>query len=93
MACEHVTEIRDVQPKTPEGCEECLAEGARWVQLRMCLVCGHVGCCDSTPGKHATWHFHETGHPVMRAFRAPGKWGWCYAHALKLGPEEVDERL
>ncbi|MDE1828355.1 MAG: UBP-type zinc finger domain-containing protein [Candidatus Micrarchaeota archaeon] len=78
--CEHMKQANaSVKPKTPKGCEECLEEGTRWVQLRMCLVCGHVGCCDSSVGKHATKHFHDTGHPVMTSF--PSKaWNWCYVH-------------
>ncbi len=76
--CEHMKDANfSVEPKTPNGCEECLKEGTRWVQLRMCLKCGHVGCCDSSVGRHATKHFTDTGHPVMTAH--PGKeWNWCY---------------
>src|SRR3979409_87997 len=65
MQCEHVSQVRDVTPRTPEGCEECLKAGGRWVHLRLCLSCGHVGCCDSSPGRHATKHFHATDHPVV----------------------------
>ncbi|MEW6353705.1 MAG: UBP-type zinc finger domain-containing protein [Pseudomonadota bacterium] len=75
--CTHTGLIRDVTPKT-KGCEECLAQGMRWVQLRMCLICGHVGCCDSSQGKHATAHFQQTGHPVMRSFEPGQDWRWCY---------------
>jgi monovalent cation/hydrogen antiporter len=67
------------QPRTPNGCEECLKEGTRWVALRECRACGHVGCCDSSQGKHATRHFHETHHPVMRAVPHDA-WTWCYVH-------------
>jgi uncharacterized UBP type Zn finger protein len=77
--CEHFSGIDEtkVSPKTPE-CEEC-EKGADWVALRMCLVCGHVGCCDSSEGLHATKHFKQTGHPVMIAL--PGRqWKWCYVH-------------
>ncbi len=66
-----------------EGCEQCLADGTRWVHLRLCLTCGRVGCCDSSPQKHATAHFHETEHPVMRSFESGEAWRWCF----------VDERL
>ncbi len=65
-------------PRTPEGCEECLRDGLRWVHLRLCLACGHVGCCDSSVGRHADGHFHETGHPVMRSFEPGEAWRWCY---------------
>jgi hypothetical protein len=64
-------------------CEECLKEGTRWVELRECQTCGHVGCCDSSGGKHATKHFHETGHSVM-GFVMPGAtWSWCYVHEVE----------
>ncbi len=79
MVCEHLKEIRDVEPST-QGCAECLASGARWVQLRMCLTCGHVGCCDSTKGKHATAHWEVTRHPVMQSIEPGQDWRWCYAH-------------
>jgi len=82
MACTHTDQIvKDVTPKTPEGCEECLKEGTKWVQLRMCLICGHIGCCDSSVGKHATKNFNETGHPIMMSFtgKEPNdEWKWCY---------------
>ncbi len=76
-ACSHLNQIQHVKPHT-KGCEECLKTGGRWVHLRMCLVCGHVGCCDSSPGRHATGHFHETRHPVMRSIERGESWGWCY---------------
>ena len=78
--CEHFAGIdeNNVSPRTPE-CEECKKEGTDWVALRMCLVCAHVGCCDSSEGLHATRHFKQTGHPVMIAL--PNKpWKWCYVH-------------
>lgn len=77
--CEHLTEAGDPEARTPEGCEECLAAGGRWVHLRRCLSCGHVGCCDSSPGKHATAHFQATGHPVVRSYEPGETWRWCYA--------------
>ncbi|MFA9262316.1 MAG: ubiquitin carboxyl-terminal hydrolase 14 [Undibacterium sp.] len=79
-ACTHFSEIptEEVKAKTPEGCKECLAIGDPWVHLRLCLACGHVGCCDSSKNKHATAHFHETKHPVMRSFQPGEKWLWCY---------------
>lgn len=70
------------EPRTPEGCEECLIEGSRWVHLRLCLECGHVGCCDSSPRRHATAHFTETGHPVIRSFQPGEHWRWCYIDNL-----------
>ncbi len=83
--CTHVSQIQNVKPRTPDGCEECLKTGDTWVHLRMCLVCGHVGCCDSSKNKHATKHFRETGHPVMEAY--PDKdWRWCYVDEIYLKP-------
>ncbi len=75
--CSHLDQIHNVKPNT-RGCEECLKAGTPWVHLRMCLVCGHVGCCDSSQGKHATKHFHQTQHPVMRSIERGESWGWCY---------------
>jgi uncharacterized UBP type Zn finger protein len=76
--CIHVDQIKQVTPNTPEGCEECLAMGDSWVHLRMCLTCGHVGCCDSSKNKHATAHFHETDHPIVQSFEPGEEWRWCY---------------
>ncbi|HEY7167343.1 MAG TPA: UBP-type zinc finger domain-containing protein [Candidatus Binatia bacterium] len=81
-ACEHLEHLSVSDfpaPKTPDGCEECLAEGTFWVALRECKTCGHVGCCDSSTGRHATRHFEKTKHPVMRAV-PPAAWTWCYLH-------------
>jgi tellurite resistance protein TerC len=82
-ACTHRDQIKDVTPNT-EGCEECLKPGDRWVQLRMCLACGHVGCCDSSKNKHATAHFHATGHPVMRSIEPGESWKWCYVDRINV---------
>lgn len=84
--CTHLTQVNDVSPKTPEGCEECLAMGSDWVHLRLCLICGHVGCCDNSPNKHATKHFHRTEHPVIRSFEPGEDWGWCYVDQIFLEP-------
>ena len=80
--CIHFRDLPSVTATTPRGCEECLAAGTPWVQLRVCLACGHVGCCDSSPGKHATKHFQSTKHPVMKAYEPGGHWGWCYVDEL-----------
>jgi len=72
----------DVEPVTPDGCEECLRDGTTWVHLRLCLTCGHVGCCDSSPGRHASAHHHATGHPVIRSFEPGEAWRWCYVDEL-----------
>jgi len=76
--CEHIERAGDPAPTTPQGCEECLKTGDRWVHLRLCLTCGHVGCCDSSPNKHATKHFHATKHPVIRSFQPGEHWRWCF---------------
>jgi tellurite resistance protein TerC len=75
--CTHRDQIKDVKPNTP-GCEECTKIGDSWVHLRMCLTCGHVGCCDSSKNKHATGHFHATGHPIMRSIEPGEQWTWCF---------------
>ena len=76
-SCTHLDQIQDVKPNTP-GCEECLNTGDTWVQLRLCLSCGHVGCCDSSKNKHATKHFHGTRHPIIRTLQPGESWRWCY---------------
>jgi uncharacterized UBP type Zn finger protein len=79
QGCEHLLEAPTlVQPVTPDGCEECLRDGTTWVHLRLCLTCGHVGCCDSSEGQHADRHYDETEHPVMRSFEPHEAWRWCY---------------
>jgi uncharacterized UBP type Zn finger protein len=85
MTCEHMAGLpaADVTASTTDGCQDCLARGAHnWVHLRLCLACGHVGCCDSSPGKHATAHFHATAHPVIRSFEPGEIWRWCYVDQL-----------
>ncbi|MFL5357084.1 cation:proton antiporter [Archangium sp.] len=84
--CSHLELLRDdVRPRTP-GCEECLELHLRWHNLRMCLTCGHVGCCDASFGRHAMKHFEDTGHPLMRSFEPGEHWGWCYVDALEIDP-------
>jgi uncharacterized UBP type Zn finger protein len=75
--CQHLDQIRDVTPSA-DGCEECLATGDRWVHLRLCLECGHVGCCDSSKNKHATKHYQATQHPIIQSFEPGENWRWCY---------------
>ena len=83
--CKHVFDLpAETHARTPNGCEECLRTGGRWVHLRVCRTCGHVGCCDNSPGRHATAHFHSTGHPVIRSFEPGETWGWCYVDNLEL---------
>ena len=75
--CTHIAGIQDVTPSAL-GCEECLKIGSPWLHLRICRTCGHVGCCDDSPNRHATAHFHATGHPVIEGYDPPEGWGWCY---------------
>lgn len=79
--CEHLNATLDrtvgVHP-SGHGCQECLETGGRWVHLRLCLECGHVGCCDDSPGRHATGHFHTTRHPVIRSYEPREDWLYCY---------------
>ena len=82
--CSHLFEIGEVTPKTPNGCEECLKIGDRWLHLRLCVTCGHVGCCDDPKNKHAAKHFHSTNHPLIKSFEPDEEWGWCYVDELLL---------
>jgi uncharacterized UBP type Zn finger protein len=84
--CIHLDQVFRVTPRTPNGCEECLKIGANWVHLRLCLTCGHVGCCDDSPNKHATKHFHRTRHPIIKSFEPREDWGWCYVDEVMLEP-------
>lgn len=79
--CDHVSTAKDAAART-DGCEECLESGQPWVQLRRCLECGHVGCCDSSRYKHATKHYHRTSHPVMQSLEPGQTWKWCYVDRL-----------
>ena len=83
MECTHTDQIRDVGPKT-NGCEECLKIGQEWVHLRLCMECGHVGCCDSSIGTHATKHFHKSKHPIVRSLEPGETWGFCYVDEAML---------
>jgi CPA1 family monovalent cation:H+ antiporter len=81
--CVDLAEPRpEVEPDTPGKCAACVEEGIQWVHLRICLICGHVACCDSSPRRHATAHFHDSGHPVMRSAEPGETWRWCYVHEL-----------
>jgi len=77
QVCTHLELIVNPRPKT-KGCEECLKMGDTWVHLRLCEVCGHVGCCDSSKNKHATKHFHATGHPIVKSLERGESWMYCY---------------
>ena len=83
MSCHHLQNVAPTPART-HGCEECLNMGMEWVHLRLCLHCGHVGCCDSSPGRHATAHFHHSHHPVMASFEPGEQWAWCYVDEMEL---------
>jgi uncharacterized UBP type Zn finger protein len=83
--CSHLDTIVDVEPSA-DGCDDCLRIGGWWVHLRLCLACGHVGCCDNSPNRHATAHFQGTGHPIIQSFQPGEDWIWCYADEVFLEP-------
>jgi len=81
MTCDDITLAASPEPQTTEGCQDCLAAGEHdWVHLRICESCGHIGCCDSSPNRHATAHFKETSHPVIKSFQPGENWKWCFVH-------------
>jgi len=82
-ACSHLNQIHSVKPSA-KGCEDCLKIGGKWVHLRMCLSCGHVGCCDSSPNRHATKHFHQTKHAIMQSAEPGEGWRWCYVDEMEV---------
>ena len=77
MSCSHLSTIVVVTPSA-DGCEECLKTGGWWVHLRLCRACGHVGCCDQSPSRHASAHFAATQHPIIEGYDPPEGWGWCW---------------
>ena len=83
--CTHLDQIRDVEPSA-DGCEACLAIGGTWVHLRLCLTCGLVACCDSSPNRHASAHARVDGHPVVRTLQADEDWAWCFVDGVYLEP-------
>jgi len=86
--CTHLDSADTAITPSGPGCKECLESGGRWLHLRMCLSCGHVGCCDQSPNRHATAHFHASSHPLMRSYEPGEEWWWCYVDELIF---EVDE--
>lgn len=81
--CSHLDQIHPVKPSAA-GCEDCLRIGGSWVHLRICMTCGHMGCCDSSPNRHATKHHHSTGHPIVRSMEPGEDWGWCYTDEVEV---------
>lgn len=84
-ACTHLDLIRDVSPNT-DGCEECLKTGDPWMHLRLCMSCGHVGCCDQSKNRHATKHFGATEHPLIQSDEPGEDWLWCYVDEIWMEP-------
>ena len=87
--CTHLDQVRNVEPRTPEGCEECLKTGSWWVHLRLCLICGHVGCCDDSPNRHARAHAGGEQHPIIRSLEPGESWSWCFVDEVGMLIEEV----
>ena len=85
--CTHLDQVADVVP-SGDGCEDCLATGGRWVHLRMCMSCGHVGCCDSSPNRHATAHFTTANHPIIQSYEPGEDWWFCYVDDLAFSIED-----
>ena len=83
--CEHLKNLKDIKPSS-NRCEECIKMGDTWVHLRLCLICGHVGCCDDSKNKHATKHYHATGHPLIISYEEGEEWMWCYADEVAIIP-------
>jgi uncharacterized UBP type Zn finger protein len=88
MLCEHEVGLDPAPPRTA-GCEECLKTGMRWVHLRLCLSCGHVGCCDDSPNRHASAHAHETAHPLIRSLEPGEEWSWCFVDEVAMLISEI----
>jgi uncharacterized UBP type Zn finger protein len=90
-ACTHLDTIEITElPASVDGCEECLASGGQWCHLRICLSCGHVGCCDSSPGRHATAHGESSGHPIVRSIQPGEDWSWCFLDEVAMVIPQVE---
>jgi uncharacterized UBP type Zn finger protein len=83
--CSHLDSVKITQlPEEVAGCEDCLPAGGKWVHLRICLQCGHVGCCDSSPSRHASGHARDSGHPIIRSLEPGEVWSWCFVDELAM---------
>jgi len=88
--CTHLDQVKITElPESVEGCEDCLREGTLWVHLRICLACGHVGCCDNSPEMHATRHFKTSDHALMRSLEPGEEWSWCFVDEIAMLIPEV----
>jgi uncharacterized UBP type Zn finger protein len=84
-ACDHLHHVLITElPESVEGCDDCLASGDPWLHLRICLECGKVGCCDSSPNQHASRHAHESAHPIMRSLEPGEAWSWCFIDEIAM---------
>jgi uncharacterized UBP type Zn finger protein len=91
--CTHLEKINPSIMPSADGCEECLQMGDGWVHLRMCLICGHVGCCDNSKNKHATQHYHSTGHALIQSYEPGETWIWCYVDDVAMdAPKKIWEQ-
>ena len=90
VLCKHRDHIKITElPERVDGCEDCLAAGQKWLHLRICLECGHVGCCDQSPHRHANAHANATGHPIIRSLEPDEEWAWCYIDRIGMLTPEV----
>ena len=90
-ACSHLAAVEvHALPAEVAGCDDCLRTGGKWLHLRICLTCGHVGCCDDSPSRHATAHNRESGHPLIRSLEPGEVWSWCYPDEVGLVLEGVE---
>jgi len=88
--CTHTDAIKHVTPSA-KGCEECLKTGDAWLHLRLCRTCGHVGCCDESPNKHATAHFRKTEHPIIEGYDPPEGWAWCFIDEVMVDVDQTPQ--
>jgi len=89
-ACTHLDQVLVTQlPDAVAGCEDCLLTGDPWLHLRICLQCGHVGCCDASPNRHATTHSQASDHPIIRSLEPGEQWSWCYLDEVVMRIPEV----
>ena len=90
-SCSHLDQIEITQlPASVDGCEDCLASGGVWLHLRICLSCGHVGCCDDSPNRHATKHANATDHPIIRSLQPGEEWSYCYPDDLMMVIDDIE---
>jgi hypothetical protein len=90
MNCEHLDHVRVTElPEAVDGCEDCLAQGTKWLHLRICLECGHIGCCDSSPERHASRHAGAAEHPIIRSLEPGEDWCWCFLDELAMRIPQV----